>query len=151
MLKKGRFWKKRQPPNGVIMFWSKLFPPMNTPQTLCSTQLVLVLDSKMYPDPHTFVSLQEWSLCPHVGGNKWRVLLLSQKVENNSKSNSNIQPTLAMGYCSVAKSCPTHCDPMDCSQPSSSVNAISQARILGWVATSFSIPLLLNHTQVSYW
>ena len=30
------------------------------------------------------------------------------------------------------------CDPMDCSLPSSTVHEISQARILGWVAISFS-------------
>ena len=30
------------------------------------------------------------------------------------------------------------CDPMDCSPPSSSVHRISQARILGWVAISYS-------------
>ena len=30
------------------------------------------------------------------------------------------------------------CDPMDCSQPGSSVHGVSQARILEWVAISFS-------------
>ena len=40
--------------------------------------------------------------------------------------------------CLVAKSCPTICDPMDCSPPGSSVYGISQARILEWVAISFS-------------
>ena len=38
----------------------------------------------------------------------------------------------------VAKSCPAHCDPMDCSLSSSSVHGISQARILEWVSISFS-------------
>ena len=38
----------------------------------------------------------------------------------------------------VAKSCPTLCDPMDCSLPSSSVRGILQARILESVAISFS-------------
>ena len=38
----------------------------------------------------------------------------------------------------VAQSCPTPCDPMDCSPPGSSVHGISQARILEWVAISFS-------------
>ena len=38
----------------------------------------------------------------------------------------------------VTKSCLTLCDPMDCSQPGSSVHGISQARILEWVAISFS-------------
>ena len=37
-----------------------------------------------------------------------------------------------------AQSCPTLCDPMDCSLPGSSVHGILQARILEWVAISFS-------------
>ena len=38
----------------------------------------------------------------------------------------------------VTQSCPTLCDPMDCSLPGSSVRGILQARILEWVAISFS-------------
>ena len=38
----------------------------------------------------------------------------------------------------VAQSCPTLCDPMDCSPPGSSVHGIFQVRILEWVAISFS-------------
>ena len=38
----------------------------------------------------------------------------------------------------VAQSCPTLGHPMDCSPPGSSVHGISQARILEWVAISFS-------------
>ena len=38
----------------------------------------------------------------------------------------------------VAQSCPTLCDPMDCSLPGSSFLGIFQARILEWVAISFS-------------
>ena len=38
----------------------------------------------------------------------------------------------------VAQSCPTLCDPMDCSLPGFSVHGIFQARILKWVAISFS-------------
>ena len=37
-----------------------------------------------------------------------------------------------------AQSCPALCDPMDFSWPRSSVHGISQARILEWVANSFS-------------
>ena len=40
--------------------------------------------------------------------------------------------------CLVDQSCPTLCDPMDCSLPGSSVHGISHARILEWVAVSFS-------------
>ena len=38
----------------------------------------------------------------------------------------------------VTQSCPTLCDPMDCSIPGSSVHGILQARKLEWVAISFS-------------
>ena len=40
--------------------------------------------------------------------------------------------------CSVAQSCSTLCDPMDCSPPASSVHGISQARIPAWIAISSS-------------
>ena len=40
--------------------------------------------------------------------------------------------------CMHAQSCPTLCDPMDYSLPGSSVHGIIQARILEWVAISFS-------------
>ena len=38
----------------------------------------------------------------------------------------------------VTQSCPTLCDPIYCSPPGSSVHGIFQARILEWVAISFS-------------
>ena len=38
----------------------------------------------------------------------------------------------------AAQSFPTLCDPMDCSPSGSSVHGIFQARILAWVAISFS-------------
>ena len=38
----------------------------------------------------------------------------------------------------ITQSCPALCDPMDCSPPGSSVGGILQARILEWVAISFS-------------
>ena len=37
-----------------------------------------------------------------------------------------------------SQSCPTLCDPVDCSLPGSSVHGILQVRILEWVAISFS-------------
>ena len=38
----------------------------------------------------------------------------------------------------VTQLCPTLCDPRDCSLPGSSVHELLQARILVWVAISFS-------------
>ena len=45
----------------------------------------------------------------------------------------------------VAQSCPTLCDPMDCSPPDSAVHGIFQARVLGWVAIIFSIIWLTSY------
>ena len=38
----------------------------------------------------------------------------------------------------VAQSCPSLCDPIDCSLPGSTIHGIFQARILEWVGISFS-------------
>ena len=37
------------------------------------------------------------------------------------------------------QSCPTLCDPVDCSPPSSSVHGIFQARVLEWVPLPSSV------------
>ena len=46
--------------------------------------------------------------------------------------------------CVIAQSCLTLCNPVDCSLPVSSVCGISQARILEWVAISFSRGIFLT-------
>ena len=53
----------------------------------------------------------------------------------------------------VAQSCPTLCDPMDCSPPGSSVHGIFQAKILEWVAVPScrgSNPGLLHCRSILY-
>ena len=45
---------------------------------------------------------------------------------------------MRVSVCSVAQSCLTLCDPMDLSPPDSSVHGIFQARILDWIAISYS-------------
>ena len=49
-------------------------------------------------------------------------------------SHSTILIELKLKKVLVAQSCPTLCDPMDCSPLGSLVNEILQARILEWVA-----------------
>ena len=44
----------------------------------------------------------------------------------------------------VTQSCPTLCDPVDYSPPGSSVHGIFQARVLQWVAISFSGPYFVR-------
>ena len=46
--------------------------------------------------------------------------------------------TAAAAAAKSLQSCPTLCDPMDCSLPGFSVPGILQARTLEWVAISFS-------------
>ena len=53
----------------------------------------------------------------------WSFLILGWKVKSESE---------------VVQSCPTLCNPVDCSPPGSSFHGIFQARILEWVAISFS-------------
>ena len=45
---------------------------------------------------------------------------------------------MCMYICSDAQSCLTLSDPMDCSPPGSSIHGIFKAKILEWVAISFS-------------
>ena len=44
----------------------------------------------------------------------------------------------------ATQSCPTLCDPMDCSLPGSSIHGVLQVRILEWVAIPFSKGILLT-------
>ena len=48
------------------------------------------------------------------------------------------EPNISYCCCLVTKSCPSLCDPKDCSPLGSSVHGILQARILEWVAVHFS-------------
>ena len=59
---------------------------------------------------------------------------LDQALAKNPNPNSN--PNLKVSE--VAQLCQTLCDPMDCRPPGYSVHGIFQARILEWVAISFS-------------
>ena len=69
-------------------------------------------------------------------------LMLTCWEVDNFKTRGKSLPSYST-YCfanvySVTKLCPTVCDTTDCSPPGSSVHGISQARILEWVAISFS-------------
>ena len=55
-------------------------------------------------------------------------------MENQSSSQFSVNLSEEL----ATKSCPTLCNPMDCSLPGSSVHRILQARILEWVAIPFS-------------
>ena len=50
----------------------------------------------------------------------------------------SLLPYVVKSESEVAQSCLTLCDPVDCSPPGSSTYGILQARILEWVAISFT-------------
>ena len=63
--------------------------------------------------------------------------------ENLTKPNHfiyviTLSPPKTLVECMCAQSCPTLCNPLDCSPPGSSINGTLQARILEWVAMPFS-------------
>ena len=62
--------------------------------------------------------------------------LWSNPMENSSAAPQKIKYSFQKGE--VAQSCPTLCDPMDCSPPGSSIHGLLQARILERPAVSFS-------------
>ena len=71
------------------------------------------------------------------------VILIAQagsKEDMEEEGDASVKAlSLRMRVCSVTQSCPILCDPLDCSLPGFSVRGILQARILEWVAISFSM------------
>ena len=65
---------------------------------------------------------------------------MMKNVEENLKDQVSVMksPAAAAAAPKSLQSCPTLCDPMDCSPPGFSVHEILQARTLEWVAISFS-------------
>ena len=51
---------------------------------------------------------------------------------------TNLSQIQAAAAAKSLQSCPTLCDPIDCSLPGSSVHGIFQARVLEWGAITFS-------------
>ena len=69
-----------------------------------------------------------------IPGELWKMSL-----SRLNPTDSNFKALVNPGkWSEVAQSCPTLCDPVDCSLPGSSVHGILQARIMEWVAISFS-------------
>ena len=60
------------------------------------------------------------------------------RVEEHSEEDSVWPKVKVKSESEVVQSCPTLCNPVDCSLPGSSVHGILQARILEWVAITFS-------------
>ena len=81
------------------------------------------------PTTWLIVSFYRWGKWSLVTSSYWFIVIyLMHKLEFNS----------AAAAAKLLQSCPTLCNPIDSSPPGSSVSGILQARILEWVAISFS-------------
>ena len=72
-----------------------------------------------------------------------------KKVQRKQKSLLNNGMSLALKMYTVLGLCSTLCNAMDCSPPGSSVRGVTQARILEWIAISFSRGKMYVPTNVS--
>jgi len=75
-------------------------------------------------------------ICPQMNNANLKIIVPKLKKKERKEEMTNLESNVKWNE--VAQSCPTLCDPMDCSLPSSVVHRIFQARILQWVAISFS-------------
>ena len=68
----------------------------------------------------------------------WSPLEWTGWISLQSKGLSRVFSNTTVKWSEVSQSCPTLCDPIDCCLPGSSIHGIFQARVLEWVAISFS-------------
>ena len=78
-------------------------------------------------------------------------LYLGIKIDNEERIEYSVVVETIESESYITQSCPTLCNPMDCSLPGSSIYGIFQAKVLQWVAISFSrgSSQLRNRTRVS--
>ena len=119
--------KHRVQTNVTQTIQAKDFPYLERRPYLNSRNIACFLSGSRSSDPNSGSLAQE-------NNQKYRKIFTHRDVitvllfiYNNNESESK-----------VAQSCPTLCNPVDYSLPGSSIHGILQARILEWVAISFS-------------
>ena len=78
------------------------------------------------------------ALCKHEGNPKKRGCMYTCHWLTFQYNRSEHSIVKQLCECSVAQSCPILCNPMDYSPPGFSVHGIFQARVLEWIAISYS-------------
>ena len=93
--------------------------------------------------PEVAAAAKSLQLCPTLRPHRQQPTRLCQPWDSPGKSTGVgchflLQCMKVKSEREVAQSCPTFRNPMDCSLPGSSVHGIFQARVLKWVAITFS-------------
>ena len=103
----------------LLQLLGKVLPCITLPMVLKrSTTQVRVCGHAWALDPAPAASVTHRGRCPYPS---W-----GNGIEN--------KPAVKQNCCLVTQSCLTHCDPMDCGLPGSSVHGTSHVRILQWGA-----------------
>ena len=118
----------RGPAGGLKMVWNQ---PTLGPWCLASFQLCCRIFSKLF-------HLSACALSCEMGKTVTGLALRGYEDGSPLHSLWHTRSPQWMWPVKVTQSCPTLCDPMDCSLPGSSVHGILQARIMEWVAIPFS-------------
>ena len=118
--------------------------------------LLLILEWREKCAGKDWVVFYIWNMAEQSQGRsqRWAVRLCptqiwERKVQEKSLGILCVCVFVCVCVCLVARLCLTLCDPMDCSPPGSSIHGISQGRLLGRVAVSFSRRIFLNQESNS--
>ena len=65
-----------------------------------------------------------------------------QSPKSLQQGTKSLTPQMPTAAAKLLQSCPTLCDPMNCSLPGSSIHGIFQARVLEWGAIAFTVKCL---------
>ena len=139
-----RCWQASQPPALLPSSNSPVHKPLKN-QAPCRGGFQLSREEQQDQEAGQWQQELGLSLIPAEGQNRrkgFRMGLLKMWTSQASWALHYVQKTKRVGSAAAAakslQSCPTLCDPIDGSPPGSPVPGILQARILEWVAISFS-------------
>ena len=82
----------------------------------------------------------EKAMAPHSSTLAWKIPWMEEPHRLHSPwgRKESGMTSFSLSHAKSLQSCPTLCDPMDCSLPGSSAHGFLQTRILEWVAMPFS-------------
>ena len=112
-----------------------LYPKTHHGQIQMGEETEYIIHNKFCQSSKTKDCLRKKPKASNSGGRFWIISLVDM---TPSREWHFISSFFSQCFAVLIQSCLSLCDPMDCNLPGSSVHGIFQARILEWVAISFS-------------